>query len=64
MKRAQFQDDSGKWHDMPMLDFKLTPETVAFEGAKQQGLTTRVVEDKDGKLVVLNIYRKQKRRIK
>jgi len=63
MKRAQFQDEKGKWHDMPVLDFNLTPETVAFEGAKQQGLKTRVVEDKDGELVVLNRYRQQKRRI-
>jgi hypothetical protein len=63
MKRAQFRDERGKWRDMPMTDFRLTPETVAFQAAKQQGLVTRVVEeDKDGELKVLNLYRSQKGR--
>ena len=61
MKRAQFRDERGKWRDMAIVDFRLTPETVAFEAAKQQGLVTRVVEDlPGGELKVLNLYRAQK----
>lgn len=62
MKRAQFRDERGRWQDMPMTDYRLTPETIAFQAAKQQGLVTRVVEEKDGKLEVLNLYRAQKGR--
>jgi hypothetical protein len=43
MKKAQFRDDSGKWQDLPIVDYRITPEALAFESSKK-GMATRVVE--------------------
>jgi hypothetical protein len=61
IKKAQFRDDRGNWQDMPITDFRLTPEVVAFESAKK-GLHTRVIEYKpDGTFDVIKRYRQQLR---
>jgi hypothetical protein len=63
MKKAQFRDDRGKWQDLPITDYRLTPEVIAFEAAKK-GLHTRVIESKDGKETVLRTFKSQMRGIK
>lgn len=61
LKKAQFRDDRGNWQDMPITDFRLTHEQVAFESAKK-GLVTRVIEYKpDGTFNVIKRYRQQMR---
>ena len=57
-KRAQFRDERGKWQDLPIADYRVTPETLAFESAKK-GMYTRVVEFKDGKEEVIRTFKKQ-----
>ena len=61
MKKAQFRDDRGNWQDMQITDFRVTPDSMAFEAAKK-GLITRVVEYlPDGSTKVLKRYRQQLR---
>jgi hypothetical protein len=62
-KKAQFRDDRGNWQDLPITDYRVTPEILAFESAKK-GLYTRVVEFKDGKENVLRTFKTQMRGIK
>jgi len=61
MKKAQFRDDRGNWQDLPIVDYRITPESIAFESAKK-GLYCRVVEFKDGKEEVIRHFKQQLRR--
>ena len=61
MKKAQFMDDRGNWQDLPITDYRITPETIAFESAKK-GLMTRVVEYKpNGKMEVIRRFKQQQK---
>jgi hypothetical protein len=63
VRKAQFKDERGKWIDMPMVDYRITPEVTAFEAARQQKMVTRVIEpDGKGGIVVIKMFRNQKRR--
>jgi len=64
MKKAQFRDDRGNWQDLPIVDYRITPESLAFESAKK-GLITRVVEYKpNGKMEVIRRFRQQQKGLK
>ena len=61
MKKAQFRDDRGNWQDLPIVDYRITPEILAFESAKK-GLITRVVEFMpNGKMEVRRSFKQQKK---
>lgn len=63
-KKAQFRDDRGNWQDLPIGDYRITPETLAFESAKK-GLYTRVIEFKpDGKIEVVRTFKMQQKGLK
>jgi hypothetical protein len=63
-KKAQFRDDKGNWQDLPIADYRLSIDTIAFEAAKK-GLHTRVIEFKpDGKIEVVRVFRRQQRGLK
>jgi hypothetical protein len=62
MKKAQFRDDRGKWQDLPIVDYRIDPETLAFESAKN-GLHTRVIEQKEnGEWKPIRVFRQQLRK--
>ena len=64
MKKAQFRDDRGNWQDLPIVDYRITPEIIAFESAKK-GLITRVIEYKpDGKMEVIRRFKQQRKGLK
>lgn len=60
-KFAQFKDDNGRWQELPINDYRVTPEIIAMESSKT-GMTTRVVEyQKDGELKVLKVFKIQRK---
>jgi len=49
---------------LPIGDYRITPETLAFESAKK-GLYTRVIEFKpDGKIEVVRTFKMQQKGLK
>jgi hypothetical protein len=64
MKRAQFRDDRGNWQDLHTIDYRITPEALAFESAKK-GLITRVIEYKpNGEMKVIRRFKQQQKGLK
>ena len=62
-KLSQFKDDRGNWQDLPIVDYRLTPEQIAMEASKT-GMTTRVIEigtGEDGKDKILRVFKRQRR---